>query len=367
MASRVYFADLRGDKTGLLSKIGQLLDAVGVEEGVREGDLCAIKVHFGERGNTSFLRPLFLRPVVHKLKALGARPFLTDTNTLYKGGRSDAVAHLVTALEHGFGYEATGAPMVIADGLRGNAWVEVEIRGEIYQKVLIAEGIHRADSMVVVSHFKGHDLAGFGGALKNLGMGCAPRRGKLSQHSEVAPRLRRRKCRGCGRCVEGCPSGALTLREGKVFMDRGRCIGCGECIALCLYKAIEVHWKTDPGLFQRKMAEYALGAVKGKEGKVFYLNFLLGVTPFCDCYPWSDPPLVGDIGVLASRDPVAIDQASVDLVAAQPPNPLSPHLRGIEAGEDKFRKVHKGIDWTVQLEHAERLGLGSRSYQLEEL
>jgi len=364
MGSRVFFADLSGERGGILRRIEGLLEAMEVQKGVREGDLCAIKVHFGERGNASFLRPLFLRPIVRKLRDLGAKPFLTDTNTLYKGGRSDAVSHLETALEHGFGYEAVGAPVLIADGLRGNASVEVQIEGEIYHKVDIAHAIHQADSLIVVTHFKGHDLAGFGGALKNLGMGCASRRGKLSQHSEVAPEVRRKRCRGCGRCVERCPTGALSLEGGKVILDEGRCIGCGECIALCPYKAIVVQWKTDPALFQRKMAEYALGAVKGKEGRVFFLNFLLQITPLCDCYPSSDPPLVGDIGVLASKDPVAIDQASVDLVIGQPANPLSSLVKGLGPGTDKFRAVHKGIDWQVQLEHAQRLGLGSRRYEL---
>lgn len=364
MQSEVYFLPFKGKRDGFLKGIGRMLDLLGIEEAVRPGDLCAVKVHFGEEGNTTFLRPLYVRPIVERVRALGAKPFLTDTNTLYKGSRSDAPSHIETALRHGFGFEVAGAPVIIADGLKGNDTVMVRIEGEVYGEVEVARAIFEAHSMVVVSHFKGHDLAGFGGALKNLGMGCTGRRGKLIQHSEVSPKVNRRRCTGCGRCEGECPSGAITLKERKAFIDEGRCTGCGQCIVMCPQKAIDIRWKRDPKIFQKKMIEHALGALKGKEGRVLFLNFLLYVTPLCDCWSRSDPPIVPDIGILGSRDPVALDQASVDLVNAQPG--IS-SLEGFGPGTDKFGAVHKGIDWSFQLEHAERLGLGSRSYRLLEL
>lgn len=357
MAEKVYFLPFKGDRDGLLEGIGRLLDLLGVAGMVRPGDYWAVKVHFGEEGNFTFLRPLFLRPIVEKLKALGAKPFLTDTNTLYKGSRSDAVSHLETASRHGFTWEVTGAPVIIADGLKGTDTVIVPIQGEVYREVEVAKAIYEAHGMVVATHFKGHDLAGFGGALKNLGMGCTGRRGKLSQHSEVSPKVDLRKCKGCGRCQGECPQGAIGLVRGKARIDEDLCSGCGQCIVACPEKAIAVRWKRDPGLFQKKMVEHALGAVAGKEGRVLYLNFLLSVTPLCDCWSKSDPPLVPDIGILGSRDPVALDQASVDLVNR------ARGLRG-RGPKDKFRAVHKGIDWSFQLQHAERLGLGSRAYEL---
>jgi len=367
MKSKVFFAKLGSEsKKDLLKRIGELLELLELPSKVRKGDLCAVKVHFGERGNTSFVRPLLLRPIVQKLKEAGGRPFLTDTNTLYAGGRSEAVSHLETALQHGFCQETVGAPVIIADGLWGNASVQVEIPGEIYREVSIAHTIYYADCLVAVSHFKGHDLAGFGGALKNLGMGCASRKGKLEQHSEVKPRVKPKKCKGCGRCIQWCAHGAISLKGDKAWIDEERCVGCGECIVICPDGAIRIDWKTDPGLFQRKMVEYAMGALRGKEGKAFFLNFLLQITPYCDCYPSSDAPIVGDIGVLASLDPVAIDQASVDLVNAQPGNPSS-RCRGLGRGDDKFRTLHEGVDWEVQLSYAERLGLGTRGYDLVDL
>lgn len=361
MAAKVYFVPFRGKGDGLLQGVRKVLGRLKLEAMVRPGDLWAVKVHFGEEGNFTYLRPQFVRPIVERLRELGAKPFLTDTNTLYKGSRSDGVSHLETALRHGFTWEVTGAPVIIADGLKGTDTVMVPVPGEIYREVEVAKGIYEAHGMVVVSHFKGHDLAGFGGALKNLGMGCTGRRGKLSQHSEVAPKVNPRKCKGCGRCAEECPQGAIRLGGGRAEVDRRLCSGCGQCVVACPEKAVEVRWKRDAALFQKKMVEHALGALAGKEGKVLYLNFLLSVTPVCDCWSKSDPPIVPDIGVLASRDPVALDQASVDLVKAAPG---LGELEGCGPGTDKFRAVHKTIDWSFQLEHAERLGLGSRAYEL---
>ena len=368
MKSTVYFADLRAStKRNILDKIRTLLDRLGLASRIQKGDAVAIKLHFGERGNTAFVRPIYLRPIVEKVKEAGGKPFLTDTNTLYGGSRSEAISHILTAEEHGFGLNTVGAPIIIADGLWGNAGVQVKISGRIFQEVSIAHDIYYADLLIGVAHFKGHELSGFGGAIKNIAMGCSTKEGKLKQHSNVSPWVKASKCKGCGRCVEWCAHGAIVMREEKAYIEGEKCVGCGECIVICPEGAIMIHWDEVSPVFQRKMVEYALGALKGKEGKALFLNFLTQISPYCDCYGHSDVPIVGDIGILASTDPVAIDQASVDLVNAQPGSPFSPYTRGLGPGADKFRAVHKEVDWGVQLSYGEEMGLGRREYELVEV
>ncbi|MBW2038366.1 MAG: DUF362 domain-containing protein [Deltaproteobacteria bacterium] len=365
MASTVYFADLRAEvKRNLLDKVGELLERVELPKRIRPKGTVAIKLHFGERGNTAYIRPIFLRRIVERVKELGGKPFLTDTNTLYGGTRSDAVSHLITAVENGFSFSVVMAPIIIADGLRGNASVRVPIEGKTYHEVSIAHEIYFADSLLVATHFKGHELTGFGGAIKNVGMGCASRKGKLSQHSTVAPKVKRKACVGCGTCVEWCAHGAIEIKDEKAFIDPDRCVGCGECYVICPQGAIKIQWDEVAPEFQRKMVEYAAGALKNKGERVAFVSFVTQVSPYCDCYGHSDAPIVGDVGILASDDPVAIDQASVDLVRAQPGNPHSPYTTGLPPGEDKFRAVHREVDWEVQLAYGEEMGLGSRGYEL---
>jgi uncharacterized Fe-S center protein len=365
MAITVYFADLRTTiDRNLLDKVGELLEKVNLSKRIKKKGTVAIKLHFGERGNTAYVRPIFLRRIVEQVKELGGKPFLSDTNTLYGGSRSEAVSHLGTAVEHGFAFSVVGAPIIIADGLVGNAAVKVPIQGKIYQEVSIAHAIYYSDSLIVVTHFKGHELTGFGGALKNIGMGCASREGKLSQHSTLGPKVKRKACVGCGTCVEWCAYGAPQMRDGKAFINPDTCVGCGECIAICPEGAIQIQWNEAAPAFQRKMVEYALGTLKNKDKRTVFLNFVTQVSPYCDCYGYSDAPLVGDVGILASDDPVAIDQASVDLVNAQPGNPFSPHTKGIPVDADKFRAVHREVDWGIQLAYAEEMGLGMREYKL---
>jgi uncharacterized Fe-S center protein len=343
MASTVYFADLRTTfERNLLDKVGELLEKVNLPKRIKKRGTVAIKLHFGEKGNTAYVRPIFLRRIVEGVKELGGKPFLTDTNTLYGGSRSDAVSHLGTAVEHGFTFSVVGAPIIIADGLVGNA----------------------ADSLIVVTHFKGHELTGFGGTLKNIGMGCASREGKLSQHSTLGPKVKRKACVGCGTCVEWCAYGAPQMRDGKAFINPDTCVGCGECIAICPEGAIQIQWNEAAPGFQRKMVEYALGALKNKDKRTMFLNFVTQVSPYCDCYGYSDAPIVGDVGIFASDDPVAIDQASVDLVNAQPGSPASPYTKDLSPGADKFRAVHQEVDWGVQLNYGEEMGLGMREYKL---
>jgi len=355
MPSRVWFTDLSARPgRSLLDKTTDLLQAAGLGERIAAGALTAVKLHFGEKGNTAFLRPIYLRRIVEEISDVGGKPFLTDTNTLYVGGRSNAVDHLSTAIANGFAYAVAGAPIVIADGLRGESAVLVPVNGQECREVSIGAEIAHADAMVVATHFKGHEISGFGGALKNLGMGCASRSGKLVQHSTVSPRVDPAGCTGCGTCVAHCPSGAISMVDARAVISPAACIGCADCIVVCPESTVKVNWNEASPRVQRKMVDHALGAVSGKEASTVCLSFVTQVSPFCDCYGHNDRPVAPDVGIIASDDPVALDQACADLVLAA-------------AGRDPFRETHPSVDWTIQLAYAEEVGLGSRSYRLERL
>jgi len=365
MPSEVFAMDLRTSlQENLYVKLDRLLDVAGFDEIIKERQLVAIKLHFGEKGNTAYIPPIHLRHLVNRIKNLGGKPFLTDTNTLYVGSRTNSVDHLSTAIENGFAFAVAGAPLTIADGLRGNSDVAVAVKLPLYEEVYIGADVVHADSLVSAAHFKGHELSGFGGTIKNLGMGCASRRGKLAQHCEIAPEFDAKKCIGCGECAAHCPADAIELVKKKAIKDSDKCIGCGECIAVCPEEAVSIPWDSDTARFQKKMVEYTVGVLKGKERRAIYLNFVTKVTPQCDCYGYSDTPLVKDLGILASRDPVAIDQAAVDWVNAQPALADCCLESNRGPGEDKFRGVYPHIDWSVQLGYAEELGLGNREYKL---
>ncbi|MFP3870940.1 MAG: DUF362 domain-containing protein [Syntrophobacteria bacterium] len=365
MSSKVFAMDLRASlKENLFAKLHRLLDAAGLQHTFKARHLVAIKLHFGEKGNTAYIPPTFLRHLVDYVRSLGGKPFLTDANTLYVGSRTNSVDHLITAIENGFTYAVVAAPLTIADGLRGNSEVAVSVDLPIYKEFYIGADVVHADALISAAHFKGHELSGFGGTIKNLGMGCASRRGKLAQHCQVSPKFSAKKCTGCGECVSHCPAGAIELVKEKAKKDPKKCIGCGECIAVCPEGAVSIAWDKDMARFQKKMAEYTVAVLKNKEEHSLFLNFIRKVTPQCDCYGYSDVPMVNDIGILAGKDPVAIDQASVDLVNAQPALRGSCLEKNLGPGEDKFRGVYPHIDWTVQLNYAEELGLGSRDYDL---
>jgi uncharacterized Fe-S center protein len=367
VTSDVFFSDLRtSPRQNLLDKLEALARRAGLDRQVNAGDLVAVKLHFGEKGNTSFIRPILVRRIVDVLKSLGAKPFLTDTNTLYTGSRSDAVTHAETAIQNGFAYAVVGAPIVIADGLLGNTAVRVDIPGTHLKQVTVAAAVAQADAIVGLAHFKGHDLAGFGGAIKNVGMGCTAREGKLAQHSSVSPKVKKKLCVACGECVRWCSQGAISVGE-VALIQADRCIGCGECILTCPRGAIQVQWNEGPEAMQEKMAEHAFGALHNKRGKSLFVNFVTHVTPACDCYGHSDAPIVRDVGLLAAEDPVALDQACVDLVNAQAGLEGSALTVNLQPGEDKFRGVYPRIDWSAQLRHAERLGLGSTRYRLTDV
>jgi uncharacterized Fe-S center protein len=369
MSSQVFFMDLRASaKEPNFKKFGRLLEALdikGIIHRRKKRPLIAVKLHFGEKGNTSFIRPIYVRQVVDKLWESGGRPFLTDANTVYVGTRSESVSHLVTAIENGFAYAVVRAPLVIADGLTGKAEVEVKIKGEQFKSVFLAEAIVEAEALVTLTHFKLHELSGFGGALKNLGMGCASRKGKLAQHSNIAPKVTEKKCTGCGDCIAHCAQEAISINPEteKAVIDPAKCVGCAECILVCPYGNIQIQWNESIPVFLKKMMEYAYGVMSTKRDRGVFVNFITQVSPACDCYGHNDTPIVGDLGILASRDPVAIDQACADMVIQARGLPGSA-LKKKNAGVDKFKDIYPQVDWPIQLEYAEKLGLGSRAYEL---
>ena len=365
MPSKVYFADMRASaKENLLAKLVRLSERLGLKEVVPPRGLVAVKLHFGEKGNAAYIRPIFIRQVVEQIRSFGASPFLTDCNTLYSGTRSDSVSHITTAVQNGFAYSVVNAPIIIADGMRGASFEPVRINQELVKTAYVGKEIAEADALVSVAHFKGHEISGFGGTIKNIGMGCASRRGKMVQHSDLSPKVTRKKCVGCGDCVEHCSQSAISLEGEKAKIDPGKCIGCGECVLICSNEAISVRWNADMERFQKKMAEYAFAALKNKEGKAAFFNFLSHISPACDCYGHNDAPIVQDLGMLASLDPVAIEQASVDMVNRQTGLEGSSLALNKEPGGDKFRGLYPQVDWSIQLSYAERIGLGQRAYEL---
>ena len=368
MSEQVYFVDVRaGMRENLHSKLERLTTEAGLSEVISSGDLVAVKMHFGEKGGHAYIRPTFVRRIVDQVKAAGGKPFLTDSSTLYPGERKEAVSALTCAIENGFAYAVVNAPLIMSDGLRGHSSRRVSISGELLKDVDIGLEILEADAMIVLSHFKCHELTGFGGAIKNLAMGCSSREGKLEQHSTLAPTVAEKHCTTCGACLKACAHDAIDLSSGKAVIDAARCAGCGRCITICEPQAIRINWNEESELVMKKMAEYSLGATAGKNGKVLYVNFITQVSPACDCYGHSDAPIVPDIGILAGTDPVALDQACADLVNQAQGLPDTAMQSGHEPGCDKFRGVYPHINWEVQLQHGETVGLGKREYELVKL
>ena len=381
MASDVFMTkmEVKNPADNRLAKIKRLCEAVQLADTVRPlgeakggcDELVCVKMHFGETGNDTYLRPEYARVVVDACKAAGAKPFLADTCTLYKGTRHNGVDYLETAYRHGFLPYVVDCPVVMADGVTSQYWREVEINKKQFKSVKIAGGFLDANAMVVISHFKGHAFGGFGGAIKNLAMGCAPQAGKIDQHGRnvvIYP-----SCIGCGQCINLCPKGALSLEkktEGKGRMcviDRQKCIGCYECVTVCKQSAIGCGLPDEYSEFAERMAEYAYGSVMDLAAKdrVCYINFVMNVTQQCDCAGWSDPCIVPDLGILASKDPVALDQACYDLVKNAPSLiNLGDHEKHSH-GFDKFKALHPKTEGYHQIEHAEAIGMGTREYTLK--
>ena len=369
VASKVYFADFRATyHENLQQKLARLLRAAGMGEIDFEHKYVAIKMHFGEPGNLAFLRPNWARTVADFVKERGGRPFLTDCNTLYVGGRKNGLDHLDSAYLNGFSPLSTGCHVIIADGVKGTDEAYVPVKGGQYvTEAKIGRAVMDADVVISLTHFKGHEQAGFGGALKNIGMGCGSRAGKMEMHAAGKPDVSAGRCVGCGMCRKICAHDAITIAEKKASIDHGRCVGCGRCIGVCPMDAVTPRYDEAADVMNRKIAEYAKAVVDGRP--CFHISLVLDVSPNCDCHGENDVPIVPNVGMFASFDPVALDQACVDAVNAMPVNPASllgerAHEAGCACGGDHFRAVHPDTNWPAALEHGEKLGIGTREYEL---
>ena len=370
--SKVYFSDFRtpayGD--GIPTKLKKLIKAAGIGNIEMDGRFVAIKMHFGELGNVSFLRPNFAKAVVDVVKEFGGKPFLTDCNTMYPGFRKNALEHLYCAWENGFSPLSTGCPIIIADGLKGTDDIEVPVKGgEYVKKAKIGRAIMDADVFISLTHFKGHELTGFGGTIKNIGMGCGSRAGKTEQHSSGKPVIDAELCRGCRRCHKECANGGLEFdsQARKMTVNYDNCVGCGRCLGACNFDAIQFSQENAPQLLNRRMAEYAKAVVDGRPQ--FHISLIVDVSPNCDCHSENDAPILPDIGMFASFDPLALDQACVDACQASAPMPNSQlsdniHSKGFVDHHDHFTNSGPETEWRSCLEHSEKIGLGSRSYEL---
>ncbi|MDO8603014.1 MAG: DUF362 domain-containing protein [Candidatus Omnitrophota bacterium] len=317
---------------------------------IDKNSFTAIKLTFGEEDTSGYIKPVWLAGILNSLKQKTENIFIVETNTLYREKRSNAVGHLHVANSHGYSLDKIGIPVIIADGLRGRDGQTISIRGDHFENVKIARGICESDNMICISHVTGHMQSGFAGALKNLGMGCASRQGKLLQHSGTLPEIIIDKCAGCGACMSVCPANAIGIKKKKAILVNERCIGCGECTVACRTGAIDIKYDENVVKFQEKMVEYALGVKKALSSKIAYLNFLETVTKNCDCMSKNETPIAPDIGIICGTDPVAVDKASMDLI-----------------GIDKFKEQFPDIDLLIQIKHAEKIKLGTGQYELLEI
>lgn len=355
MKSKVYFVEAtnRDGADQLSEKSEKIFLQAGQDDLVAKDDFVALKIHFGEKGNTGYIKPVWLAGIIARIRQRTSRVFLTDTNTLYLGQRSNSLDHLRLAQEHGFSLESTGIPVVIADGLIGRDDDEVEVDLPRVKTAKIASVFLNTDVLVCLSHFTGHMLTGFGATIKNLGMGCASRAGKLEQHSDVHPWVNPKLCNNCAVCIDYCPTQAIVQQNGSAMIIDEKCIGCGECLVVCPAGAVKMRWDGDWRRVQEKMAEYA-SAVGGLfREKAVFLNYLLHVTKDCDCMSQKPRVIARDVGILGSRDPVATDKAAVELL--------------LQAERKDVLKASYEADWSVQLEHAEQIGLGTTNYELVNL
>jgi len=365
-ASKVYFTDLRSHHDeSLLHKLQRLLKKAGMDQIDFDGKFTAIKIHFGEMGNLAFLRPNWAKVVADFVKEQGGRPYLTDCNTLYIGSRKNALDHLETAYVNGYSPFSTGCHVLIADGLKGTDETLVPIDGEYVKEAKIGRAVMDADVFISLNHFKGHEGTGFGGAIKNIGMGCGSRAGKMEMHSAGKPYVNQAACIGCGICQKNCAHDAITIEDRKAFIDHSKCVGCGRCIGACPKDATRPAEDESNEILNKKMAEYAWAVVKDRPH--FHISLVIDISPFCDCHGANDLPILPDIGIFASFDPVALDQACVDACLKQQPIPGSRLEEMPHVSHDHFINSQPATDWRSQLSHAEKLGLGKREYELIEM
>ena len=367
--SKVYFTNFRTQVgTSLLQKLKNLCIAAGIKKINMEGKFVAIKMHFGELGNLAFIRPQYAKVIADLVKEQGGYPFLTDCNTLYPGSRKHALEHMDCANFNGFNTTTTGCQIIIADGLRGTDEVEVPVKnGEYVKNAKIGRALMDADIVISLAHFKGHEMTGFGGAIKNIGMGGGSRAGKMEQHCNGKVSVNQEMCRGCRRCSKECGSNAISYVNNKAVIDKDTCKGCGRCIGACSFDAISNdNW--DAGdLLDKKMAEYAQAICQDRP--CFHINLAMDISPNCDCHGENDAPILPDIGMFASFDPVAIDQACVD--ACQKQTPIANSQLGENLAKpdwhhhhDHFLDSNPNVHWKETLEHAEKIGMGTREYEL---
>ncbi|MCR5685102.1 MAG: DUF362 domain-containing protein [Lachnospiraceae bacterium] len=367
--SKVYFTDFRTVlDTSLTVKLQKLIRKAGIGQIDMAGKFVAIKMHFGELGNLAYLRPNYAKAVADVVKEQGGLPFLTDCNTLYPGSRKHALEHLDCANINGFNTVTTGCQIIIADGLRGTDDIAVPVpNGEYCKEAYIGRAVMDADIVISLNHFKGHEQAGFGGAIKNIGMGCGSRAGKMQQHNSGQPHVIEEKCIKCRRCAKECGSDAISYEGKKAWIDPAKCKGCGRCIGACAFDAIVNNNWDAPQMLGRKMAEYTAAVISGRPN--FHISLITDVSPNCDCHGENDAPILPDIGMLASFDPVALDQACVDLCQKAQP------IRNSQLGDnmaseyfqdrgDVWRNSNPNVSWVETLEHAEKIGIGSREYEL---
>lgn len=367
--SKVYFTDFRTHVgVSLTEKLQRLIKKAGITDIDMDGKFVAIKMHFGELGNLSYLRPNYAKAVADVVKECGGKPFLTDCNTLYPGSRKNALEHLDCANINGFNTITTGCQIIIGDGLRGTDDITVPVRnGEYCKEAYIGRAVMDADIFISLTHFKGHESTGFGGAIKNIGMGCGSRAGKMQQHNSGKPIVHDDLCRGCRRCAKECGSDAITYENGKAVIHQDICKGCGRCIGACAFDAIEnENWDANE-ILGRKMAEYSQAVCDGRP--TFHISLVRDISPNCDCHGENDAPILPDVGIFASFDPVALDQACVDACLHATPMPNSqlsdnladPHWHH---HHDNFLDSNPNVRWKETLEHAEKIGLGTREYEL---
>ena len=369
--AKVYFTNMRTTlNTSLLKKLSVLMDKAGIRDIDFDHKFTAIKMHFGEPGNLAFLRPNYAKTVADKVKELGGLPFLTDCNTLYVGGRKNALEHMNSAMENGFSPLSTGCQIIIGDGLKGTDDIEVPVtNGELCKTAKIGRAIMDADILISLSHFKGHEMAGFGGAIKNIGMGCGSRAGKMEQHSEGKPHVSAKRCVGCGSCAHICAHGAPAKQaDGKMMIDKTKCVGCGRCIGVCPFDAISPEYDASIEILNKKMAEYTKAVLDGRPH--FHIAVITDVSPYCDCHAENDAPIVPNLGIAVSFDPVALDKACADIVNAAPvlaDSVLADNLKNDPAackGHDHFHNTTPITNWQQCLAHAEKIGLGTQDYEL---
>lgn len=366
-SSKVYFADMRATQDlNLLQKLEKLMRAAGIEKIDFKNQFTAIKMHLGEPGNLAYLRPNYAKTAADMVKSLGGLPFLTDCNTLYAGRRKNALEHLDAAYENGFNPFCTGCHVIIADGLKGTDEAIVPVRGgELVKEAKIGRAIADADVIISLTHFKGHECTGFGGVIKNLGMGSGSRAGKMEMHCDGKPSVDEEKCIGCGRCARNCAHKAISFTGGKAHIDKEKCVGCGRCIAACPFDAAAADGYSSHEALCKKTSEYAKAAVGGKPN--FHISLVVDVTPCCDCHSENDAAVTPDIGFFASFDPVALDQACADAVMSAPVidrTYLKEKLDENGSDQDKFHAMHPDTHWQTMLDHCEKIGLGTRKYEL---